>query len=103
MPVWASVLGGALLLVNGWFAYSASSSKELMEARNEALAIQLQKIKDRLEARVVFLEQGPTASTSVDGSLPDVALRTTATVRRDGGIRLGSGDRATEATAAHGG
>ena len=60
VPVIASLIGGFFILLNGWFAYIASSSKDVMEARNETLTRQLDDMKeriDRLDDRVIFLEQ----------------------------------------------
>ena len=59
-PVAAAAIGGAFVLVNGWFAYVASSSKELAEARHEALVSQLETIErrlDRIDDRLTHLEQ----------------------------------------------
>ena len=49
MPVVAALIGAAAILINGWFAYVASSSKDLIEARNETLQRQLDGINGRLD------------------------------------------------------
>ncbi len=60
LPVVAAVIGAAAILINGWFAYVASSSKELVEARNETLQRRLDGINnrfDQLADRLTHLER----------------------------------------------
>lgn len=59
-PLVAAVIGGMFVLVNGWFAYIASTSRELVEARHQALAAELRTTiqrLDRLDGRLTHLEQ----------------------------------------------
>lgn len=77
IPIGASVVGGFFILLNGWFAYIASTSKELMEARNDALTKRLDDMKDRIDRiddRVIFLEQNRTGSTTATTETSGIAL-----------------------------
>ena len=59
-PLVTAVITGGFLLLNGWFAYIASTSNELMTANTRALNTELQDVKnrlDRLDDRLTHLEQ----------------------------------------------
>ncbi len=59
-PLVAAVVGGMFVLVNGWFAYIASTSRELVETRHQTLAAELRTViqrLDRLDDRLTHLEQ----------------------------------------------
>ena len=60
IPIVAALVSAAAIVVNGWFAYVASSSKELVEARNETLQRQLDDVGERvgeLNDRLTHLER----------------------------------------------
>lgn len=86
-PLVISLIGGIFLVINGWLTYMASSNKAWMESRADAIAdqlkesdefmaIQMQDLKkrlDRVDDRVVFLEQNRRTSTDADRGT-DIAL-----------------------------
>ena len=93
-PSWslvATLIGGIFLLINGWLTYAVYSNKESMEVRaaaiaqqlensNRSMAVQLDDLKrsmatqmedlkerlDRVDDRVLFLEQNRQVSTDAD-------------------------------------
>ena len=86
-PLMTALIGGFFLLANGWLTYMASSNKEWMESRaaaiakqledsNKSIATQLEDLKkrlDRVDDRVLFLEQNRKVSTDADRGA-DIAL-----------------------------
>jgi len=65
----AAIFGGACILVSGWGAYVTGKNNALMEARSEKVEIQINDVKarqDRLEARLLFLEQNRTSIAGSD-------------------------------------
>ena len=76
----AALIGGVFLLIGGWLTYAVNSNEESMERiatgiasqlteSKEFMATQTQDLKerlDRIENRVVFLEQNRQTSTDAD-------------------------------------
>lgn len=70
-PVAIGLFGGACILLSGWATYVTGKNNALMEARSEKVEIQINDVKarqDRLEARLLFLEQNRAAITDDDMS-----------------------------------
>lgn len=107
-PPWAvvaAVIGGLFVLASGWAAHVASTNKDLMEARHETITTQPEDIKDRLdrlEDRLVFLEQNRTAA-AIDASSSAVASRATGIQRTEGEPSLSPDGAKNAVPAAHGG
>lgn len=60
MPVVVALIGATAILVNGWFAYVASTSKELVEANSRTIQVQHDNLKervDRIDERLTHMER----------------------------------------------
>ena len=65
----AAIFSGSCIIVSGWGAYVTGKNNALMEARSEKVEIQVNDVKarqDRLEARLLFLEQNRTSMAGGD-------------------------------------
>ena len=63
------LFGGICIIVSGWAAYVTGKNNAVMEARSAIVESQISDVKarqDRLEARLLFLEQNRTANTDDD-------------------------------------
>lgn len=66
-PVAIGLFGGVCILLSGWATYVTGKNNALMEARGEKVEIQINDVKarqDRLEARLLFLEQNRVADVA---------------------------------------
>lgn len=76
VPLVAAAIGGGFILLNGWFAYVASTSNSLLQANTQALRTELQDVKnrlDRLDERLTHLEQLRMSAMERDRLSGDVA------------------------------